>query len=116
MQLIRHSHRANNAVRTVSPAGELVVGGVVVCMILAAFGDTVDPTLLGEAGLEFMLFDLGGESVILAMRHWTLLQLLLAGGALAAGLGAIGLACAAIVSALRESVRGRPAKVPIQLH
>ena len=40
MMLIRHSPHANNAVRTVSPAGELVVGGVVVCMILAAFGET----------------------------------------------------------------------------
>lgn len=116
MLLIRRSQRANNAVRTVSAPGELVVASVVVCMILAAFGDAVDPALLGEAGLEFMLFDLGGETAILALPHWTLLQLLLAGGALAAGLGAIGLACAAVVSALRESVHGRPAKVPIQLH
>lgn len=116
MLLVRHSHRANNAVRTVSPAGELLVGSVVVCMILAAFGDAVDPTLLGEAGLEFMLFDLGGESALLAMRHWTLFQLLLAGGALAAGIGALGLAGAAIVSSLRDSIYGRPAKVPIQLH
>ena len=116
MQLIRHSPRANEAVRTVSPAGELVVGSVVLCMILAAFGDAVDPAFLGEAGLEFMLFDLGGESAVLAMRHWSLLQLLLAGGAVAAGLGAIGLACAAVIDALRDSVRGRPAKVPIELH
>ena len=115
MLLLRRSHRANNAVRTVSPAGELVVASVVVCMILATFGDAVDPTLLGEAGLEFALFDLGGESAVLAMRHWSLLQLLLAGGALAAGLGAIGLAGAAVVSSLRDSIRGRPDKVPIQL-
>lgn len=116
MRLIHRSHRASNAVRTVSPAGELVVASVVVCMILAAFGDAIDPALMGEAGLEFMLFDLGGESAVLAMRHWSLLQLLLAGGAVAAGVGAIGLACAAVINALRESVRGRPAKVPIQLH
>jgi hypothetical protein len=116
MRLINRSERANHAVRTVSPGGELIVGSVVICMILAAFGDAVDPALLGEAGLEFMLFDLGGESAVLAMRHWSLLQLLLAGTALAAGLGAIGLAGAAVVNALRESVHGRPAKVPIRLH
>jgi len=116
MRLIHRSERASNAVRTVSPGGELVVASVVVCMIVAAFGDAVDPTLLGEAGLEFMVFDLGGESALLAMRHWSLLQLLLAGTVLAAALGAIGLACAAVISALRESVHGRPSKVPIRLH
>ncbi|HYC65900.1 MAG TPA: hypothetical protein VEC14_14315 [Reyranellaceae bacterium] len=91
------------------------MASVVVCMIFAAFGDAVDPALLGEAGLEFALFDLGGESVLLAMRHWSLLHLILAGTALAVGLGAIGLACAAVVHALRESVHGRPVKVPIKL-
>src|SRR5215208_7153607 len=86
MLLIRHSNRANNAVRTTSGTGELFVASVVICMILASFGDAVDPTLLGEAGLEFALFDLGGEFSVLAMRHWHLLQLLLAGGVLAAGI------------------------------
>ena len=50
-------------------------------MILASFGDAVDPALLGEAGLEFAIFDFGGELSVLAMRHWHLLQLLLAGAA-----------------------------------
>ena len=86
MLLIHRSQRAANAVRTVSPGGELFVASVVICMILASFGDAVDPMLLSEAGLEFALFDLGGELSLLAMRHWHLLQLLLAGGALAAGI------------------------------
>lgn len=115
MLLVHRSKRAAHAVRTVSPGGELFVASVVVCMILAVFGDSVDPTLLGEAGIEFTLFDVGGETSLIAMRHLSLLQLLLAGGAVAAGLGAIGLACAAVVNALRESVRGRPEKVPIKL-
>jgi hypothetical protein len=114
MKLIRHSARANHAVRSVSTGGELVVASIAICMILAAFGDAVDPTLLGEAGLEFALFDLGGESVILAMRHWSLIQLLLAGTAVAAGIGAICLAGAAVLTSLRDSVRGRPDKVPIR--
>src|SRR5688572_26466444 len=80
MLLIRHSSRANNAVRTTSVAGELFVASVVICMILASFGDAVDPALLGEAGLEVALFDFGGELSVLAMRHWHLLQFLLAGG------------------------------------
>jgi len=70
MLLIRHSNRANNAVRTTSVAGELFVASVVICMILASFGDAVDPALLGEAGLEVALFDFGGELSVLAMRHW----------------------------------------------
>ena len=83
MLLIRHSNRANNAVRTTSVGGELFVASVVICMILASFGDAVDPALFGEAGLEFALFDFGGELSVLAMRHWHLLQLLLAGAVLA---------------------------------
>jgi hypothetical protein len=80
MRLIHRSHRAANAVRTVSPSGELFVASIVICMILASFGDAVDPTWLGEAGLEFAFFDFGGEFSVLAMRHWHLLELLLAGG------------------------------------
>jgi hypothetical protein len=115
MLLVHRSQRAANAVRTTSVSGELFVASVVVCMILAVFGDAVDPTLLGEAGLEFAIFDFGGEATVLAMRHWSLLQLLLAGGALATALGSIGLAAAAVLTALRDSVRGRPEKVPIKL-
>ena len=62
MRLVHRSRRAATAVRSVSTGGELFVASVVVCMLLAAFGDAVDPTWLaesglGEAGLEFALFD-----------------------------------------------------------
>jgi hypothetical protein len=113
MLLIHRSARAANAIRTVSPGGELFVASVVICMILAAFGDAVDPALFGEAGLEFTLFDLGGESSVLAMRHWSLLQLLMAGGVLAAGIGAIGVGGAALVKTLRSAPRRPIDKVPI---
>src|ERR1043165_9253475 len=85
MLLVHRSRRAAHAVRTASPCGELFVASVVVAMLLAAFGDAVDPAWRGEAGLEFALFDFGGELSLLGMHHWHLLQLLMAGGAIAAG-------------------------------
>ena len=113
MLLIRRSARANNAVRTVSPGGELLVASVVICMILASFGDAVDPALFGEAGLEFALFDLGGEFSVLGMRHWHLLQLLLAGGALAAGIMLLRVCAAPFFRASRPAPRRAIDKVPI---
>jgi hypothetical protein len=67
MLLVHRSARAANAVRTVSHGGELFVASVVIFMILASFGDAVDPALFGEAGLEFALFDFGGEFSVLGV-------------------------------------------------
>ena len=113
MRLIHRSPRAANAVRTVSPGGELFVASVVICMLLASFGDAVDPTLFGEAGLEFAVFDFGGEFSVLAMRHWHLLQLLLAGGVLAAGIAILRVGAPAVFRALRPAPRRAIDKVPI---
>ncbi len=113
MLLIRHSARANNAVQTVSPRGELFVASVVIFMILVSFGDAVDPALFGEAGLEFTLFDFGGEFSVLAMRHWDLLQLIAAGGALAAGISVLRVGASAILKRLRSAPRRAVDKVPI---
>jgi hypothetical protein len=115
MRLIDRSPRASQAVRTVSPAGELFVASVVVFMILASFGDAVDPMLFGEAGLEFVLFDFGGEFTLLAMRHWHLLQLLLAGGAAAAGLAVLWVCTRLLLKVLRPAPRQADDKVPIEL-
>ncbi len=115
MLLIRHSQRASNAVRTVSPGGELFAASVVTLMILVSFADAVDPALFGGAGLEFGLFDLGGESSVLAMRHWHLLELLLAGGLLAIGLAMLQLGGAALSKAPRSAPSRAVDKVPIQL-
>lgn len=113
MLLIHRSPRAANAVRTVSAQGELFVASVVLCMILAAFGDAVDPMLLGEAGLEFALFDLGGEFSVLAMLHWTLLELLLGGAFVAAGIGALRIGASILAKPLRPAPRRPIDKVPI---
>jgi hypothetical protein len=113
MHLIHRSPRAADAVRTVSPGGELFVASVVICMLLASFGDAVDPALFGEAGMEFALFDLGGEFSVLAMRHWHLVQLILAGGLLAAGIAVLRLSASAVARALRPAPRRAIDKVPI---
>ena len=115
MLLIRHSKRANNAVRTTSGAGELFVASVVICMILASFGDAVDPALFGEAGLEFAIFDFGGELSVLTMRHWHLIQLLLAGAAGAFGVFVLRVFAAGLVRILRPAGRRSIDKVPIGL-
>ena len=114
MLLIHHSARATNAVRTVSPGGELFVASVVICMILAAFGDAVDPALFGEAGLEFALFDLGGEFSVLGMRHWHLLQLLLAGAAASAAICVLRVVAGAFLQPLRPAPPRAIDKVPIR--
>ncbi len=114
MLLIHRSPRASQAVRTVSPGGELFVASVVVFMILASFGDAVDPALFGEAGLEFALFDFGGELSLLAMRHWHLLQLLLAGAAVAAALTVLRVCAFALLKALTPAPPRAAAKVPIE--
>ena len=113
MRLIHRSPRAANAVRTVSPGGELFVASVVICMLLASFGDAVDPTMFGEAGLEFALFDFGGEFTVLALRHWHLVQLLFAGGLVAAGVAVLRVGAPAVVQALRPAPRRAIDKVPI---
>ena len=115
MLLIRHSHRANNAVRTMSVGGELFVASVVICMILASFGDAVDPALFGEAGLEFAIFDFGGELSVLAMRHWHLLQLLLAGAVLGARHLRPARLRGRLLRTLRPADRRAIDKVPISL-
>ncbi|MBM3644143.1 MAG: hypothetical protein FJX02_07360 [Alphaproteobacteria bacterium] len=85
-------------------------------MLLAAFGEAVEPMLIGEAGMEFLFGDLGLETLLLSMRHWSLVELLLAAGAAAvvlpvlAGRGSVPLAA----STPADPDRGD--KVPIKLH
>jgi hypothetical protein len=115
MLLIHRSPRAANAVRTVSGTGELFVAGVVMCMILASFGDAVDPTMFGEAGLEFAIFDFGGEFSVLAMRHWHLLQFLVTGAVLALGISVLRVGAPPVVKVLRPAEPRALGKVPIEL-
>src|SRR3982074_3788132 len=113
MLLTRHSDRANNAVRAVSPGGELFVASVVIFMILVSFGDAVDPTLFGEAGLGSWLCALGSDFPVLALRNLPLLPLLLAGGLLAACLAALRVGGALAQKVLRSAPRRGMRKVPL---
>ena len=115
MLLVHRSRRAARAVQTVSPGGELFVGSVVVAMLLAAFGDAIDPAWLGDAGLEFALFDFGGELSLLGMHHWHLLQYLLAGAVIAGGIAAFKAGVGRIFHPLQPATRRAIDKVPIQL-
>lgn len=115
MRLIHRSPRAANAVRTVSPSGELFVVSVVICMILASFGDAADPTWVGEASFEFMLLDFSGEFSLLAMRHWHLLQHLLAGTVIAAGIMVLRIVAGAFCQPLESAPKRAIEKVPIKL-
>lgn len=89
MRLIDRSRHGRVPAATASPGGELFVVSVVACMLLVALGDALDPALLGDLGFEAGLFDMGGELVALTAADWPLLQLLLMGGALAAGIGVL---------------------------
>ena len=115
MRLVHRSRRAATAVRSASTGGELFVASVVACMLLAAFGDAVDPAWFGEAGLEFALFDFGGELSVLGLRHWHLLAFLLAGGALAAGIAVLKTGAALVFAPARPAPPRPIDKVPIKL-
>ena len=115
MLLVHRSRRAANAARTASPAGELFVASVVVAMLLAAFGDAVDPAWLGEVGLEFALFDFGGELSLLGLHNWHLLQLLAAGGLIAAGVAVFEAIAGRVFPPLQPAPMRAIDKVPIEL-
>ena len=114
MLLIRRSNRASTAVRSVSAGGEMLVASVVICMILSAFGDAVDPGALEAIGLEVFLFDFGGELSLLAMGHWHLLELVLAGVVLAGGIAVLRMAFAPWMRSPSPAPARAVEKVPIR--
>jgi hypothetical protein len=112
MQLV-HRRPCARALAATPSLGELFVACVVACMLLASLGDALDPALLGEAGLDLGLFDLGGETSVMAAHHWPLLELLLAGGVACGGMTALHALGWRAVKLLRAR-RGRAIdKVPI---
>lgn len=113
MKLIHRSQRAREAVRTVSTGGEVFVGAIVLIMLLAVLGDILGPILLGEAGLEFALFDMGGESAVIAFQHWSLLEMMLAAGAVALGVSVVRTEIRTMVKTLVSALLRGLGKVPI---
>ena len=114
MLLIRRSARASTAVRSVSASGELLVASVVICMVLSALGDAIDPGVVEAIGLEMFLFDFGGELSLLAMGHWHLLELVLAGIVLAGGIAVLRVAFAPWTRSPSPAPARAVDKVPIR--
>jgi len=115
MRLIHRSPCTANAARIALPGAELFVASLVICMVLSSFGYAVDPIWFGEAGLEFAFVDLGGEISVLAMRHWHLLELLLAGGMMAAVIVILRILAGGYFRPLATADPGAVEKVPIKL-
>jgi ABC-type Fe3+-siderophore transport system permease subunit len=111
MLLCHHSAAASNAVRKVSPGGQLFVTCVVVLMLLSVFSETWEIATL-EA--EFLASDITLEFLgSLGLRHWNLLELILAGGAVSLVLSAVVTSGVLVPKAMRSTGRRRPDKIPI---
>lgn len=113
MKLIHRSQRAREAVHSTSSSGDVFVGAVIVIMLLAVLGDIIGPILLGEAGMELALFDMGGETAVIAFQHWSLLEMMLAAGAVALGVSVIRTEIRAAVRTMVSALIRGLGKVPI---
>lgn len=113
MKLVHRSARAREAVRTTSLSGEVFVGAVVLLMLLAVMGDILGPMALGEAGMEFALFDMGGEGAVIAIQNWSLLEMMTAAGAVALGISVIRNEIAAMARTLVSAICRGLGKIPI---
>ncbi|MFO1081605.1 MAG: hypothetical protein U1E23_13380 [Reyranellaceae bacterium] len=113
MRLIDRSRPDRLPAAAASPAGELFVASVVGGMLLIVLGDVLDPALLGDLGFEAGLFDMGGELAVLTAADWPLLQLLLLGGLVPAGIAVLRLLGPRPARPLRAADGRPPDKVPI---
>lgn len=113
MLLAHHSHASRDLSRSVSGRGQLFVACVVILMILASFGEVLEPALMSELELDILASELGMESIIMGLPSWSLVELLLAGLALAAGLLAFSAGLRMTVRALFPADPRRGDKVPI---
>jgi hypothetical protein len=113
MLLSHHSRASRDLSRSVSGRGQLFVACLVVLMILSSFGEVLDPSLMAELELDILASELGLESILMGLPNWNLVELLLAGLALTAGLLVIAVGLRMLVPALFPTdPRGRD-KVPI---
>lgn len=113
MKLIHRSQNAREAVHTTSSGGNVFVGAMIGIMFLAVLGDLIGPILLGEAGMELALFDMGGETAVIAFQHWSLIEIMLAAGAIALGASVIQTELNAMVRNMVSALIRGLGKVPI---
>ena len=108
--LLAH-HARTNAVRETSRSGQLFVACVVVMLLLSVFSETWE---LATLEAEFLASDVTLEFLgSLGLRHWSLLELILAGGGLAIVLSVLATVGALILKAMTPADRRRPDKIPI---
>jgi hypothetical protein len=113
MLLTHHSRSSHDLSRSVSGRGQLFVACVVVLMILASFGEVLDPTLMTELELDILTSELGLESIVMSLPGWSLVELLLAGLTLSIGLLVIAASLRMLVRALFPADPRRGDKVLI---
>ncbi|TXL82271.1 hypothetical protein FHP25_00805 [Vineibacter terrae] len=111
MLLAHHALARNKAAHRASPSGQLFVACVVVLMLVSIFSETWEiasleaDVLASDIALEFL-----GS---LGLRHWNLIELILAGGVLALALSTLATIGVLIVKAMTPADRRRADKVPI---
>lgn len=96
-----------------SSGGDVFIGAVVMVMLLAVLGDILGPVALGEAGMELALFDMGGEGAVIAIQHWSLLEMMMAAGAIAFALSVVRQEIAALARTLVSALCRGLGKIPI---
>src|SRR5262245_31329629 len=110
MLLAHHARVGADAVRRVSPGGQLFVTCVVVLMLLSVFSETWE---LANLEAEFLASDVTLEFLgSLGLRHWNLIELVLAGAAVSLALPAIATSGVLLLKAMRSAERRRPDKIP----
>ena len=111
MLLCHHTAAGKDAVRKASPGGQLFVACVVVLMLVSVFSETWEVAAL-EA--EFLASDVTLEFLgSLGLRHWSLIELVLAGAALSLCLSALVTSGVLVARAMRSAERRPPDKIPI---
>jgi hypothetical protein len=111
MLLCHHARAGANAVRRVSPGGQLFATCVVVLMLLSVFSETWE---LAALEAEFLASDVTLEFLgSLGLRHWNLIELVLAGAVLSLSLSLLATAGVLLLKAMRSAERRRPDKIPI---
>jgi hypothetical protein len=111
MLLCHHALARSKAAHRASPSGQMFVACVVVLMLLSVFSEAWEiasleaDILASDVALEFL-----GS---LGLRHWNLIELVLAGGGLALALSAFTTVGVLISKAMTPGDRRRAGKVPI---
>lgn len=111
MLLCHHSKIGSNAVRKASPSGQAFVACVVVLMLLSVFSEAWE---LAALEVEVFATDVAVEFLAtFGLRHWDLLELVLAGVALTLGIGALKSTGIPAPKSVRSADGGPPDKIPI---